>query len=50
MKRLNGDFKQVDSRHVYLRKGANDLVVKLDTRNNKPRLNFVLKPGEEKKR
>ena len=48
MKRLNGDFKQVDSRHVYLRKGANDLVVKLDTRNNKPRLNFVLKPGAGK--
>ena len=48
MKRLNGDFKQVESRHVYLRKGANDLVVKLETKNNKPRLNFVLKPGAGK--
>ncbi len=45
VKRENGNFKQVDTRHIYLRKGANDLVVKLDTKNNKPRLNFGLKPG-----
>ena len=45
VKRENGNFKQVDTRHVYLCKGANDLVVKLDTKNNKPRLNFGLKPG-----
>jgi len=48
VKRENGNFKQVDTRHVYLRKGANDLVVKLDTKNNKPRLNFGLKTGAGK--
>ncbi|MEM7391009.1 MAG: DUF1549 and DUF1553 domain-containing protein, partial [Verrucomicrobiota bacterium] len=43
--RENGNFKQNDTRHLFLRKGANDLVVKLDTKNNKPRLNVRLQSG-----
>ncbi|MFT5130046.1 MAG: hypothetical protein ACI8W8_003675 [Rhodothermales bacterium] len=43
--RKNGNFKQDDKRHIYLRKGANDLLIKFDAKNNKPRFKFTLKPG-----
>ena len=43
--RENGNFKQDDVRHIFLKKGANDLVVKLDAKNNKPRMKFKLDAG-----
>jgi hypothetical protein len=43
--RKNWDFKKDDILHIFLSKGSNDLVVKLDSNNNKPRLKFTLQPG-----
>jgi hypothetical protein len=43
--RENGDYKQDDVLHIFLQKGVNDLVIKLDAKNNKPRMKFSLEPG-----
>ena len=41
----NGNFKQDDVRHIFLHKGANDLVIKLDAKNDRPRMKFTFAPG-----
>ena len=45
LSRKNWDYKKDDAQHIFLRKGTNDLVVKLDTKNNRPRLKSSLQPG-----
>jgi hypothetical protein len=45
VERKNASIKQTIKQSVFLRQGRNDLLLKVAAKNNKPVINFSLKPG-----
>ena len=45
LSRKNANLKQQIKRGLLLQKGRNDVLLKLDVKNNKPAFNFSLKSG-----